>query len=122
MPDTRTMPKPRDLPGLQPERPAIDPDRGWKVVLHNDEYHDFDQVVYAVQRAAALSLEVAEMITLEAHENGSAVVKRGIDEAEAHVICGGLRKWTRGENLPGVDCQALPDDTPDATGPVPDTL
>jgi len=86
-------------------------DRGWKVVIFNDDVTPVDVVVYALQRAAGLSLEVAEMITLEAHQNGEAVVKRGLTEEDALIICGGLRKWTRIEGIcPGVDCDAVPDD------------
>ena len=92
---------------------AVDttPDRGWKVVLFNDDVTPFDAVIFALQRAAGLSVEVAEMVAVEAHREDSAVVKRGLTEEDARIICGGLRKWSRIEGLcPGVRCDAKPDD------------
>ena len=88
-----------------------DSDTGWKVLLYNDEVTPFDVVVYGLQRAAGLSVEVAEMVALEAHQEESAVVKRGLSEEDAQIICGGLRKWTRIDGLcPGVGCEAVRDD------------
>ena len=86
-------------------------DSGWKVVLYNDDDTPFEVVIFALQRAAGLSLEVAEMVAVEAHTEGSAVVKRGLSEEDAQIICGGLRRWTRIEGqTPGVNCEALKDD------------
>ncbi len=86
-------------------------ERGWKVILHNDDVTPFDLVILALQRAAGLSLEVAEAITFEAQREGVAVVKRGLTEDDAKIICGGLRKWTRVEGIcPGVACEAERDD------------
>ncbi len=86
-------------------------DAGWKVVLHNDEVTPLEVVVYGLQRAAGLSLEVAEMVAHEAHNDEAAVVKRGLSEEDAQIICGGLRRWTRIEGLcPGVFCEALKDE------------
>ncbi len=105
MPGTTTISKPKRLP-----EPVIVADPGWKVVLFNDEVTPLEVVVYALQRAAGVSLEVAEMITFEAHSEGSAVVKRGLTEEDARIICGGLRKWTRIDGLcPGVHCEAEQD-------------
>lgn len=85
--------------------------RGWKVVLYNDNVTPFDVVIYALQRAAGLSDEVAEMVCLEAHSKGQAVVRSGLPETEAQVICGGLRRWSRiPGQCPGVHCEAMPDD------------
>ena len=85
-------------------------DSGWKVVLYNDDVTPIEVVILALQRAAGLSLEVAEMVAVEAHTEGSAVVKRGLSEEDAKIICGGLRRWTRSEEHPGVTCEALRDD------------
>lgn len=80
-------------------------------MLFNDDYTPFEVVTYALQRAAGLSLEVAEMVTQEAHREGSAVVKRGLTEEDAEIICGGLRRWSRIEGIcPGVHCEAQQDD------------
>ncbi len=104
MPDTQTIPR----PSAQAHEDSL-ADHGWKVILFNDDVHDMETVILAVQRAAGLSLEVATMITLEAHQQGSAVVKRHLSHDDALVVCGGLRRWTRSEHLPGVDCEAIPD-------------
>lgn len=107
MAGTTTISKPK----LQPKEPEIIPDPGWKVVLFNDDVTPIDVVVYGLQRAAGLSLEVATMVAIEAHEEDSAVVKRGLEEEDAKIICGGLRKWTRIEGLcPGVRCEAQRDE------------
>lgn len=80
-------------------------------MLFNDEVTPVDVVIFGLQRAAGLSVEVAEMVTLEAQRDGEAVVKRGLTEEDAQVICGGLRKWTRIDGVcPGVHCEAQPDD------------
>ncbi len=106
VPDTVTIAKPKK--NVQPD---ITPDRGWKVILFNDDVTPFDLVVFALQRAAGLSVEVAEMVALEAHREGEAVVKRGLSEEDAQVLCAGLRKWTRLEGVcPGVRCEARQDD------------
>lgn len=106
MPDTVTISRPK-----RSSKPETTPDRGWKVVLFNDDFTPFEVVIYALQRAAGLSLEVAEMVTNEAHREGSAVVKRGLTEEDAEIICGGLRKWSRIEGLcRGVHCEAQQDD------------
>ena len=86
-------------------------ERGWKVLLHNDDVTPMDVVVYALQRAAGLSLELAEAVTLEAHREGHAVAKRGLTKEDALIVCGGLRKWSRIEGIcPGLQCEAEPDD------------
>ena len=106
MPDTVTITRPKKAP-----KPDLTTDRGWKVVLFNDDVTPFDAVIFALQRAAGLSVEVAEMVAVEAHREDSAVVKRGLTEEDARIICGGLRKWSRIEGLcPGVRCDAKPDD------------
>lgn len=106
MPDTVTITRPKRSP-----KPDTTPDRGWKVVLFDDDHTPVDVVIYALQRAAGLSLEVAEMVTMEAQREGSAVVKRGLTEEDAEIICGGLRKWSRIDGIcPGVHCEAQRDD------------
>lgn len=88
-----------------------DTESGWKVVLHNDEVTPYDVVIYGLQRAAGLSLEVAEAVAHEAHSEDTAIVKRGLTEEDAQIICGGLRKWTRIDGIcPGVVCEAVHDD------------
>ena len=96
----------------QPQQQALDDiESGWKVVLHNDEVTPYDVVIYGLQRAAGLSLEVAEAVANEAHTEESAIVKRGLTEEDSQIICGGLRKWTRMEGIcPGVICEPVHDE------------
>ncbi len=99
------------IPRLRPEA-AKDtvPDHGWKVVLHNDDVTELDVVIFALQRAAGLSLEVAEMVALEAHHEDTAVVKRGLTQDEADGICTRLVQYSTIQGISdGVRCEALPD-------------
>lgn len=106
MPGTVTIPKPKVVPNKN-----ATPNHGWKVVLFNDDITPIDVVIFALQRAAGLSLEVAEMVTQEAHREGQALVKRGLSEEDAKIICAALRKWSRIEGIcPGVHCEAQLDD------------
>jgi Uncharacterized conserved protein, COG2127 len=53
----------------------------WQVILYNDDYHPFDQVVAQVQKATGYPYRRALAITMEAHTTGRAVVWTGdIDE------------------------------------------
>jgi ATP-dependent Clp protease adapter protein ClpS len=106
MPSTLPAPAPQVV-----EHREVEIDRGWKVLLFNDDVTPFEAVIYALQRAAGLSLEVAQMIAVEAHQSGEAVVKRGLSQEDALIICGGLRKWTRIEGVcEGVGTEAVKDD------------
>ncbi|TVR45027.1 MAG: ATP-dependent Clp protease adaptor ClpS [Planctomycetota bacterium] len=101
---TVTVPKPI-------ETTATDLHPGWRVVLLNDNVNDYLMVIFALQRAAGLSVEVAEMVTREAHESGSAVVKRGLNEEDAKIMCGALKKYSRIPGVtPGVEAIAEVDD------------
>lgn len=106
MPDTVTIPKPK-----RAAKRDTAPDRGWKVILFNDDVTPYDVVIFALQRAAGLSEEVADMVANEAQSKGQAVVKRGLTQEDAEIICGGLRKWSRIEGIcPGLTCEAQIDD------------
>lgn len=105
MPGTVAVPKPTPAAA---DRATADP--GWKVVLHNDDVTPMEVVILGLQRAAGLSLEVAEMVTLEAHRSGSAVARSGLSQDDAELICIKLRQLTRITGLcPGVVCEALKD-------------
>ena len=55
----------------------------WIVILYNDDWHPYDQVVFQVQKATGCSLEKAVWITHEAHITGRAVAYSGsLDECE----------------------------------------
>lgn len=55
--------------------------RPWKVILYNDDVHEFTEVVMQVQRATGCALEIAEWITHEAHTRGRAIAYEGEKEA-----------------------------------------
>jgi ATP-dependent Clp protease adapter protein ClpS len=58
-------------------------DSPWVVILYNDDWHPFDQVVFQIQKATGCSLEKAEWVTYEAHTLGKAVAFSGtLDECE----------------------------------------
>lgn len=48
-----------------------------KVILFNDEWHTFDEVINQIIKATNCSIERAENLTLEVHERGKAVVYEG---------------------------------------------
>jgi len=52
----------------------------WHVILYNDDYHLFDQVVAQVQKATGYAYQRAYAITMEAHTTGRAVVWSGAIE------------------------------------------
>jgi ATP-dependent Clp protease adaptor protein ClpS len=52
----------------------------WQVILYNDDYHLFDQVVAQVQKATGYAYPRAYAITMEAHTTGRAVVWSGAIE------------------------------------------
>lgn len=52
----------------------------WKVLLYNDDWHSFDEVVLQVQKATGYSLDRAEQVTYEAHTTGRAVAYTGAKE------------------------------------------
>lgn len=111
MADTTVISRPNTEAEAEAEDPLLAPESGWKVLLFNDDIHPFDLVVFSVQKAAGLSLEVAEMITFEAHEQGEAVVKRGLTQEDAVVMAGHLRRYTKaGGRFPGVKATAEKDD------------
>jgi ATP-dependent Clp protease adapter protein ClpS len=102
--------RPGQTPGTDPEAVAVlDHHPGWKVLLFNDDVTPFDRVVFALQKAANMSEEVAEMVANEAHLHGEAVVKRGLTQEDAVLICALLRSYTRDSHSPGVLCDAVPD-------------
>jgi len=52
----------------------------WQLILYNDDYHLFDQVVSQVQKATGYPYARALAITMEAHTTGRAVVWTGAIE------------------------------------------
>jgi ATP-dependent Clp protease adaptor protein ClpS len=50
---------------------------GFTLILFNDSFHDFEEVIEQVIKATGYSYNKAEEITLEAHNKGKAVVLTG---------------------------------------------
>ncbi|MHB2021266.1 MAG: ATP-dependent Clp protease adaptor ClpS [Candidatus Xenobia bacterium] len=65
--------------------------RPYKVILYNDDWHTFEEVVLQVQRATGCSLEMAEWITHEAHTRGRAIAYEGTLE-ECNKVASVLRQ------------------------------
>ena len=63
----------------------------WVVILYNDDYHGFDEVILQVQKATGCSLEEAVRITAEAHDTGRAIAFTGTQE-ECERVAGVLRQ------------------------------
>lgn len=49
----------------------------YRVILYNDDWHDFDDVIQQLIKATGCSEQKATHIALEAHEKGRAVCFRG---------------------------------------------
>ncbi|HEY3998213.1 MAG TPA: ATP-dependent Clp protease adaptor ClpS [Candidatus Xenobia bacterium] len=79
---TVTEPPPTITTPIITERVEVrtETNRPWKVILYNDDWHAFPEVVMQVQRATGCSLEMAEWITHEAHTRGRAVAYEGTQE------------------------------------------
>lgn len=69
---TQQAPEPEILLVDEPEtkEPA-------KVILYNDEWHFFEEVIYQIMKATGCPFEKAEELTLEVHHQGKAVVYTG---------------------------------------------
>lgn len=51
----------------------IDTDDPYIVILYNDDYHDFEEVVGQIQKATGYDLQRCVTIMLEAHMRGRAI-------------------------------------------------
>lgn len=65
-----TVAIPEEITTLDVEIPA-------KVILFNDEWHTFDEVITQLIKATQCSQEQAENLAWEVHNNGKAVVFEG---------------------------------------------
>jgi ATP-dependent Clp protease adaptor protein ClpS len=48
-----------------------------RVILFNDEWHTFDEVIQQIMKATGCSTEKAEVLTLEVHNTGKSMVYEG---------------------------------------------
>ncbi len=69
----------------------VEVQRPWQVILFNDDWHTFDQVILQVQKATGCSLEDATLITLKAHTDGQAVCFSGPLE-RCEIVAGKLQE------------------------------
>ncbi len=67
--------EPKGLPGRKKNGPRLD--RPWRVVLYNDDVHNFEDVVRQIRKATDSSLLKAMEITYLAHNEGQSVVFEG---------------------------------------------
>jgi ATP-dependent Clp protease adaptor protein ClpS len=63
----------------------------WVVILYNDDYHSFDEVILQVQKATGCDLHTAVAITFEADATGRAIAYTGTQE-ECERVAGVLRQ------------------------------
>jgi ATP-dependent Clp protease adaptor protein ClpS len=73
------------------ERSDVRLEGPWIVILYNDDYHGYEEVVLQVQKATGCSLEEAVAITAEAHITGRAIAYTGTYE-ECERVAGVLRQ------------------------------
>lgn len=86
-------------------------ERGWRVVIFNNDYSPYDVIVLSIQKGAGLSEEVAEMIAKEAHLNDSAIVKRGLSQDKAEAIAETVTQISAlGGRFEPVTCEAQKDE------------
>lgn len=57
----------------------------WNVILLNDDWHAFDEVILQVMKATGCDINTAKDVTHEAHTNGEAVCFTGPRERCEHV-------------------------------------
>lgn len=68
MPEAETLLEPTDI-DVSTE--------GFTLILFNDSYHSFDEVIEQVMKATGFGYDRAEGITMEAHTKGRATVLSG---------------------------------------------
>ncbi len=78
------------LPNLD-EQAEIRQGGPWVVILYNDDWHPFDEVILQLQKATGCNLEEAQWIAFEAHTNGRAIAYTGTEE-ECERVAGVLRQ------------------------------
>jgi ATP-dependent Clp protease adaptor protein ClpS len=65
-------------PGLEIEQDEIvETQTPAKVILFNDDFHSFDDVIYQLIKAVRCDLEKAKALTFQIHNSGKAVVFGG---------------------------------------------
>lgn len=57
----------------------------WRVILYNDDWHTFDEVIFQLQKATGCATEKAARIAHEVHTRGKAIAFTGEKEQCRHV-------------------------------------
>jgi ATP-dependent Clp protease adapter protein ClpS len=57
----------------------------WNVIILNDDWHTFDEVIFQLMKATGCSSQQAEAIAWEAHTKGEAICFTGSRERCEHV-------------------------------------
>jgi ATP-dependent Clp protease adaptor protein ClpS len=52
----------------------------YRVILYNDDWHGFEEVILQVHKATQYTLPICESITIEAHTRGRATCYKGTRE------------------------------------------
>jgi len=63
----------------------------WCVIVYNDDWHTYDEVILQLQKATGCSLELATMLTREIDMSGRAVVYKG-EKLECRKVATVLRE------------------------------
>lgn len=58
-------------------KPEEEKDRGWKVIVWNDDYHSFEYVIEVFMKHFGLSEKIAVKKTFEVHNIGKSTLDRG---------------------------------------------
>ena len=66
-------------------------ERLWCVILYNDDWHTFDEVILQLQKATGCSQQHGERIAHEVHTQGRAVAYRGVKD-RCRRVAGVLRE------------------------------
>jgi len=71
---TITVARPKPKPKSE-RREAVEHDKSWRVLLHNDDVHTFDYVTMAIVKVVkTITRKKAHRITVQAHSMGTATV------------------------------------------------
>lgn len=68
--------KPLEIPDIEKDEKEKTTDF-YKVVLYNDDWHTFDDVIFQLIKAINCSIERASELTFEVHYKGKAIVFEG---------------------------------------------
>ena len=63
----------------------------YRVILYNDEWHGFEEVITQVQKATGCTTAQAEAVTVEAHYKGRAICFKG-ERDKCQEVCRVLRE------------------------------